>query len=70
MDDVVVGDGIRFECFYLIGANSFHARTDGGYDNLAMVYNGKICDWDHGAKNLTCQQEFETLTLPNPVAIP
>lgn len=59
----IVGACNRYECFFLLGANSFHAKNDAGYKNLGIIMNTEGCTWAHKEKNLTCI-ETQMLKIP------
>lgn len=44
---------IKYECFWMLGSNTFYALGDGGDDNLALRHQG--CQWDSGKKTLQCK---------------
>ncbi|GAC93406.1 hypothetical protein PHSY_000971 [Pseudozyma hubeiensis SY62] len=45
-------NNIPYDCFYLIGANTFEPRDDAGYDNLAIMKDDSKCTW--ADRKLTC----------------
>ncbi|KAJ9478991.1 putative glycerophosphoinositol permease [Pseudozyma hubeiensis] len=44
---------VEYGCFYLIGANTFEAEDDAGYDNLAILSAPGKCTWSN--KVLDCK---------------
>ena len=44
----------RLHCFFMMGTNTLHAKSDAGYKNLAFYTDGDKCTWDHHGKKLTC----------------
>ncbi|CBQ73176.1 conserved hypothetical Ustilaginaceae-specific protein [Sporisorium reilianum SRZ2] len=44
----------KYKCFFMLGSNSFKAKTPGGYKNLAILKDDESCTWDRDQRNLTC----------------
>ncbi|KAJ9478992.1 hypothetical protein PHBOTO_002474 [Pseudozyma hubeiensis] len=50
--DLFGPNNIPYDCFYLIGANTFEPRDDAGFDNLAIMKDDSKCTWAN--RKLTC----------------